>query len=198
MAREPLFLDVRSNPRTLGSADMGLRQETRDLRAPLQSDVSKFQQSLNAPDPEVVPQVPATPLPSGPFALFGQVRAPNTSPVAPAAAHQMLQRLVQRLLVGDGLDGQRSVRISLSDEILPGVEVEVFQDAGVWVAAFLCRNTQSFDTLARVAPEMAQQYADALQADAAWRVNPDAQTPELAHVSPVHASASWAESRGRT
>ncbi len=191
MAREPLYLDVRSNPRSLGSADLGLSQnQQRDLRAPLQGDVSKFQQNMNAPDTDTTPQQSATQLPAGPFALFGQFTS-TPQPPAPSAAQQMLQSVVERLLVGDGRDGQRSVRMSLSDEVMPGVDVAVFQDAGVWVAAFECRNAQSFETLAAPAIEMAQQFANAVQADAAWRVNPDAQSPEVAHLNPLHASAQW-------
>lgn len=195
MAREPLYLDVRSNPRSLESADWGLRQNQRDLRAPLQGDVSKFQQSMNASDTDAAPQQSPAQLPSGPFALFGQASLAHQPP-APSAAQQMLQSVVERLLVGDGRDGQRSVRMSLSDEVMPGVEVAVFQEAGVWVAAFECRNAQSFDTLATPATEMAQQFADAVQADATWRVNPTPQTPEVAHLSPVHASARWGTAGG--
>ena len=190
MAREPLYLDVRTNPGGLGSADWGLRQDQRDLRAPLQGDVSKFEQSMNAPDSEAPPQQLPEQLPSGPFALFGQTSLAHQPP-APSAAQQMLQSVVERLLVGDGRDGQRSVRMSLSDEVMPGVEVAVFQEAGVWMATFECRNAQSFDTLAHPATEMAEQFADAVQADAAWLVNPAPQTPEVAHLSPVHASARW-------
>lgn len=197
MAREPLYLDLRSNARTLGSADLGLSHDQRDLRTPLQGDVSKFQQSMNPSDTDAPPQAPAAQLPAGPFALFGHVTQANPPP-APSAAQAMLQSVVQRLLVGDGRDGPRSVRMGLSDEVMPGVEVAVFQEAGVWVAAFECRNAQSFDTLALPATDMAQQFADAVQADAAWRVNPAPQTPEVDHLSPVHTNARWGAAGGGT
>jgi hypothetical protein len=197
MAREPLYLDLRSNPRSLGSNELGLGQDKRELRSPMQGDVSKFQQAMDAPDTEATPKQPAEQLPSGPFALFGHVNLAN-QPLTPSNAQQMLQRVVQRLLVGDGRDSQRSVRMSLSDEVMPGVEVAVYQEAGVWVAAFECRNAQSFDTLARHASEMAQQFTDALQADTAWRVSPDPLAPEVAHLSPVHANAKWNTAGGGT
>lgn len=188
MAREPLFLDVRAKPGGLDTSHLNLKQGNAELRAPEQSDVTRFQQQMNASEPE------ASPLPSGPFALFGQGAAPGVvanaaAPMASAPVRETLHQVVKRLLVGDGREGLRSVRMGLADDVMPGVEVEVFQDSGAWVASFECRDPSSFERLAQPANQMAQELALAVQGNATWRVKPAENLPAMAHLSMVEAHA---------
>jgi hypothetical protein len=140
MAREPLSLDVRAKPGGLDTSGLNSQQNSAELRQPLPRDVVQFQQLMKAPEPE------ASQLPSGPFALFAQgalrgvqgtphrVQTPAAAAATSDPVRDVLQGLVQRLLVGDGREGRRSVRIGLTDEAMPGVDVEVFQESGAWVA----------------------------------------------------------------
>lgn len=67
--------------------------------------------------------------------------------------------------------------MDISDELLSGVTVAVFEDAGAWVAEFRCRQEQPFVLLAEPAQQMASRLADALGAEAVWRVVGDGLTP---------------------
>lgn len=202
MAREPLSLDVRAKPGGLDTSGLNSQQNSAELRQPLPRDVAQFQQLMKAPEPE------ASQLPSGPFALFAQGALPGVqgtphrvqTPAAAAATsdpvRDVLQGLVERLLVGDGREGRRSVRIGLTDEAMPGVDVEVFQESGAWVASFECRDPGSFERLAQPAEQMAQELAQALQSPAIWRVKPAENVPDMAQLSVVNASASWRNTGG--
>ncbi len=188
MSREPLHLDVRSMPKGLDNAGVNAQPQRSPLRMPEPADVARFAQSMQAPTE------PASDLPPGPFALFGKhpVQAQASVPSDPAdPAREVLQSLVKQLLVSDGREGRRSARIGLTDEAMPGVEVEVFQASGAWVASFECRDPSSFERLAQPAEQMAQELSRALESDAIWRVKPLENAAELAHLSLVEARAFW-------
>jgi hypothetical protein len=53
---------------------------------------------------------------------------------APALAVQ-----VERLLVCDGGDGRRQVRLSLGEDSFPGTDVEIGETGGEWFVGFSCR-----------------------------------------------------------
>ena len=193
MSREPLNLDIRSKPRGLDTSDFNLKQGNAQVRTPLQGDVERFQQKMNAP------QADTNQLPSGPFALFGNsaVADKHTGPTdAAGPVHEVLNSVVKRLLVSDGREGRRSARIGLTDEVMPGVEVEVFQELGAWVASFECRDLRSFEQLAQPAEQMAQELAKALESNATWLVKPANNLPEVAHLSTVEARAYWGNAGG--
>ena len=109
-----------------------------------------------------------------PFDLLGRKAAhPATNDPAAAPTEPLLQSLqgmVQQLMVGDGQDGRRMLRVEIDPEVLPGVSLTLQEDAGAWVAEFECNREESFVLLARPASEMAKKLADSLGQDAVWRV----------------------------
>ena len=117
----------------------------------------------------------AAPLPS-PFDLLGHPKSDTEDALTPqsegssAPIMDSLRGMVQQLMVGDGLDGRRTLRMDIDPELLPGVSVTILEDAGAWVAEFECRDERSFVQLARSASQMAQKLAEILQQDAVWRV----------------------------
>lgn len=96
-----------------------------------------------------------------------------------------LQDGVKRLMVAED---QRSLRMDLDAAAFPGVVVEVFEDAGAWVAQFTCSESGSFDRLAAAAEEMATRMAASLERDALWRVL--AEPAALGERAPVEAFSS--------
>lgn len=78
--------------------------------------------------------------------------------------------LAKRLLVSDGSNSRREVRIELSDSALSGVNVSVYQASGEWVAEFNCLERCAFNLLADAASSMAQELADTLRSPTCWLV----------------------------
>lgn len=128
--------------------------------------------------------------PASAFDLLRQMGAPasatTSAPDVQQQAHasldrlrQDLQNLVGRLMVGEGSSGAggRMLMMDLSDEILPGVTVSVYDDAGAWVAEFRCREEEPFRLLAQRAAVMASKLADELGQDAVWRVVAEGLSP---------------------
>ena len=147
-----------------------------------------LEQQRAAP-PAGAPQPPAAPRP---FDLFGpgagatqaaaaaaaqQPAGASATPVAPAdAPHgvgEALSQMARRLLVGDGSTGRRSVQIQLADDSLPGVVVDVFEDAGQVVAQFTCMQEASRERLVRNAQWLADGLAERLARSACVRVQTD-------------------------
>jgi len=173
MADRPVSLDLRMPAgQTLGDRAGGMTRGT-PHRAPDQESVSRFNEQLHASRSE-----PSAPAPmTSPFGLFA--REPLGSSTAGPSDHTVvmttiwdhsLEEGIKRLMVAED---QRSLRMDLDATLFPGVTVEVFEDAGAWVAQFTCSDEQSFDRLASVADEMSGRMADALKRDALWRVSPD-------------------------
>lgn len=146
------------------------RGESERRQAP-DDDVRRFRQALAEPGAH---EAPARGLASGPFDLFrsgvafGQ--SPGSGQPAPHPAHEVLTGLVARLLVADGREGQRAVRLSLDEHLLPGVEVSVTEEEGAWVAHFFCSSETSFERLAAPGPDLAVRLAQALKRASVWRV----------------------------
>lgn len=111
------------------------------------------------------------PLPTTDLAAsLGDFTVVSSHPAEPRALLDAVTDLVDRVLVGDGQAGRREVRMSLADDVLPGVDIAVYEDAGAWIAEFTCSVPQSWTLLASEADSMAQELADLLNADAIWRV----------------------------
>ena len=115
-----------------------------------------------------------------PFALFGQgaaSAAPTSTDTstheAPAGLDQTLSQMAQRLLVGDGSSGRRGVQIQLSKDSLPGVVMDVFEDAGAVVAEFTCSLETSRERLNKSAQWLADGLSQALQRPTCVRVQTD-------------------------
>ncbi len=81
--------------------------------------------------------------------------------------------MVTRLMVGDGEQAPRSVRMTLDDAIMPGVDLAVYEEEGFWVAHFYCRISASFAELAAPGPDMVVRLAEALRRPCLWRVEGD-------------------------
>ena len=147
-----------------GQQDSGPMQEA-DPQA-----TQRFQEAMSRGK-----EVPAqSALPSGPFALFGAASAPvATPPPVQQPVLDVLRSMVSRLMVADGYQSQRGVRLELSDDVMPGVSLALFEEGGAMVAEFECRVEGSFIKLSEPAPALAQQLAVTLARDTVWRVIPD-------------------------
>lgn len=162
MPERPIHLDLRSSS---GNFDERLNSSAhRHHAAPDAETAHRFQAALNGEPESSDPVASATP--GSPFDLLQ--RRPESP--APTQVLSTLSSMVQQLMVGEGLDGRRTLRLQINPEILPGVTVTVTEDAGAWVADFECQQEDSFLRLARSAQEMAPRLAQMLQQDAVWRV----------------------------
>lgn len=113
-----------------------------------------------------------------PFELLGGASQASKLEASVGCAPQsalvsLLQDSVSALLVGEGQEGRREVRITLDESLMPGVSVALYEDAGAWVADVCCSDAASYDTLARAASDLARQMSQALARDALWRVTLD-------------------------
>ena len=112
-----------------------------------------------------------------PFALFGQGAATSAATTstreAPPGLDQTLSQMAQRLLVGDGSSGRRGVQIQLSKDTLPGVVMDVFEDAGAVVAEFTCSLEASRERLSKSAQWLADGLNQSLQRPTCVRVQTD-------------------------
>ncbi len=107
-----------------------------------------------------------------PFGLYGAPAAPSASP--PSGLADSLGEAVDRLLVDDGASGGRpEVRITLRDDVMPGVTVSVFQDEGRMVASFSCANETSREKLIRCAQTLADDMSRSLGQAALVQVSTD-------------------------
>jgi len=171
------------------AVQIGVRTGT---RGDLQGGEGSAQPSPHEPDPQAAarfgqalaqaPQAHAHQAAPGrllsPFELLGAVPQADAAPMSGGDAPQTsllnwLQDCASRLLVGEGQDGRREVRITLDERLLPGVTVALYEDAGAWVADLCCSDASSYETLARPASDMARQMALALNRDVLWRVTLD-------------------------
>lgn len=162
-------------------ADAGLTHDRPSSPArplPSDTDIRRFRQALNgmpADDTPVGEGSSEATLPAGPFDLFRSARQPERAGASAAVAERealrhRLSDMVSRLLVGDGLHGARSVRMTLDESWLPGVDLSVYEEQGFWVAHFCCRVSESFVQLAAPGGDMAVQLAAALNRPCMWRV----------------------------
>lgn len=167
MTERPVTLDL-----GVTAGDFGLRDTAtpRERQSAQQHDVARFAEALARDPGQEVP--PSATLADGPMALLAGAHvgraARQGSTLAP-----LLSGVVTRLVVGDGSTSARGTRLTLSDDVLPGVSVAVYEEAGAWVAEFHCADTNSFRTLADVAADMACRLAADLARDAVWRVKTD-------------------------
>ncbi|WP_144630589.1 hypothetical protein [Bordetella genomosp. 13] len=161
----------------LAQPDSGLRREASD------ADRRAFERALAQPDDEGADdagpsaQRQADDAAARPFGLFGaapvMAASPASSSVALAGLARDLACAADRLLVGDGSGGRREVRIALADDVLPGVTVSVFEDAGRVVAAFACASEASREKLCVNAAALAAELAASLRRPCLVRVTTD-------------------------
>jgi flagellar hook-length control protein FliK len=155
-----------------------LTDDAKALRALVEQQRAASQPGTSAP-------APAAPRP---FDLFGAGAAipvapgPATAVVSPAASSagdvprgvdEALSQMAKRLLVADGSTGRRAVQIQLADESLPGVAVEIFEEAGQVVAQFTCTQESTRERLVRNAQWLADNLAGRLERSVCVRVQTD-------------------------
>ncbi len=111
---------------------------------------------------------PAEPLPS-PMALFSRAVEPApaalSAPLVTPAPDLALLMHIERLAVGDDRIGQRRVRLTLADTLLPDTEVELGHEAGALQVSFFCHRSAGCQALQAQAPSLADQLATRLQQD---------------------------------
>lgn len=177
--------------------DNTIRRDARDLstRAGVQPDAShqqrddapsqdieRFARALAAPPLANAGAAESSPLLPSPL-LSSPLSPPPQGVQSPQAPfddlRDDLQRMVGQLMVGQDASpsGSRLLRMEINEDLLPGVTVRVFEDAGAWVAEFLCRDESSYVMLAEPAQEMARRLAQTLENDSVWRVVADGLIP---------------------
>lgn len=89
-------------------------------------------------------------------------------------AGRLTEALAERILIS--ADGGREARITLSAEVLPGVELHLSQEQGRWVVRFEATDAASFELLAKSGLWMAGELAQRLRSGVEIRVTdqPDA------------------------
>ena len=185
----PIHLDVGvpsgntfdAQPDTAGHADSRSEQQLADQGRALRELLSRQRGAASAA-PADSPPASANPAgtTSNPFALFGPAAsaadAKPASPVPdapPAALEQALDRMARRLLVGDGSNGRRGVQIQLDLAELPGVVVDIFEEAGRLLTRFTCSQESARERLCAGARWFADQLAGRLQRDVRVQVQTD-------------------------
>ncbi|RIX71855.1 hypothetical protein [Acidovorax cavernicola] len=155
---------------TPGQADARSEQELADQGRNLRDLLSR--QRAAAPANAPAPASDAV----RPFDLFRSAHAgpdPKAPPPAAAALTPTLEQMASRLLVGDGSQGRRGVQITLADAQLPGVVVDVFEEAGRLVARFTCSDEAARERLCAAARWFAHGLAQRLQRDIRVEVQTD-------------------------
>jgi hypothetical protein len=110
--------------------------------------------------------------------LTSEAQAPEQDKAA--SPWSAVSELIDQMLISDGADGRRAVRVSLADASLPEVTASVYEDAGAWVADFECGLEASYRRLAEPSQTMAERMAAELSRDATWLVRaPDLGLPDV-------------------
>ena len=138
------------------------------------ADRQAFEQAMSQGDVDAAP-ASEPPAASSPFSLFGagaRAPAPGDDGQSEALA-QALSETAEQLLVADGSQGRRQVRVELKDDVLPGVSVSVYEEEGRTVADFTCANERSRERLCEMAPDLAAQLAESLDRPTRVRVGTD-------------------------
>ena len=135
------------------------------------ADRQAFDRAMSKSETEMAPAPAAAP---SPFSLFGAA-APGAAPAGCQAQGlaRALSDSAEQLLVADGSNGRRQVRVELKDDVLPGVSVSVYEEEGRCVADFICANERSRERLCAMAPELAAQLAASLDRPTRLRVSTD-------------------------
>jgi hypothetical protein len=157
---------------TPGQADTRSQQQLSEQGRNLRELLARQRQ---APPQAAAAALPGAGAAASPFELF-QPAPPGAVPPPPAAADALtpaLEQMAKRLLVGDGSQGRRGVQITLDDAQLPGVVVDVFEEAGRLVARFTCSDEGARARLNAGANWFAQGLVQRLQRDVRVEVQTD-------------------------
>lgn len=161
--------------------DTGLAQGTPDYSQPsagdgrreaTDADRQAFEHALATSPDEVQDGVPASTLSMRPFSVSDPLVGTRDQP--PPGLANSLEESVDRLLVGDGLDGgRREVRVVLREDVLPGVTLSIYQEEGRIVASFICADESSREKLVRCAATLAEDVSRSLGQAALVQVRTD-------------------------
>ncbi|MGE8658759.1 MAG: hypothetical protein ACN6O8_18610 [Achromobacter sp.] len=169
-----MSIDRRISLDTAIAQGSGLAQSDGQALGRQASDADRraFEQAMAQDGEAPRPPAPAAPTP---FSLFGAARAQAAAPAdSPSQAlAQALLGSAEQLLVADGSQGRRQVRVELKDEVLPGVSVSVYEAEGRIVADFTCASETSRERLASLARPLAGQLAESLDRPTRVRVATD-------------------------
>ena len=166
MSERPVTLDLSTS--SSGMRDSSMSQDR--PRAGTDEEARRqFEAALQ--DAEDAPNDP--PIPAQAPTLSSLLQRAVPSDARPKRDLALLRSTLSGLFVGDGHGGKRQTGMQLSDDVLPGVVVTVYEDGGAWVADFVCANDDSRDLLCAEAQPMAQEMADTCARRAGWRVMTD-------------------------
>lgn len=178
-SERPLHLDVNvtsgnafdAQPDTPGHADGRSQQQLADQAKSLRALLDQQRSTAPAPPAAAAPT-------ASPFDLFAPpaaapVQPPPAAPAPSAGLEHTLNQMASRLLVGDGSNGRRGVQIQMADEQLPGVVVDIFEDAGRLLTRFTCSHEGSRERLCAGADWFASSLAQRLQQDVRVQVQTD-------------------------
>ncbi|WP_159910934.1 hypothetical protein [Pantoea sp. 18069] len=157
---------------TPGQADARSQQQLADQGRDLRDLLAQQRDAPPATDTAAT----GTDTVASPFDLFQPTHAgiaQQPPPPASAALTQTLEQMASRLLVGDGSQGRRGVQITLADAQLPGVVVDVFEDAGRLVARFTCSDEGARERLRAGAAWLCDSLVQRLQRDVRVEVQTD-------------------------
>lgn len=157
---------------TPGQADARSQQQLADQGRNLRDLLAQQRQ---APPTGEAAATPGSGAVASPFELFqaaagGHAQLPAS---AAAALTPALEQMASRLLVGDGSQGRRGVQITLSDAQLPGVVVDIFEEAGRLVARFTCGDEGARARLCAGANWFAHELTQRLQRDVRVEIQTD-------------------------
>lgn len=155
---------------TPGQADTRSQQQLSEQGQNLRELLARQRQ---APPQAAAAALPGAGAAASPFELFQPAGAVPPPPAAADALTPALEQMAKRLLVGDGSQGRRGVQITLDDAQLPGVVVDVFEEAGRLVARFTCSDEGARARLSAGANWFAQGLAQRLQRDVRVEVQTD-------------------------
>ncbi len=125
---------------------------------------------------------------ANPFSLFGAglfkpaaVAATEGKPLAPARLDDV-QDSVQKLLVSQGVDGSREVRLELKAEVLPGTELRIAQHDGRLQIEFVVTDPNSLSWLTAQATSLAEKLGNRLNKQIRIRVRHPEATGDAAAI----------------
>jgi len=150
-----------------GSSNLSDKPPFEPRREASESDSQAFERALEDPVPTALPAGVG-----GPFMFLpaGASGVSESGSEAPLGLSEQLSEVAQRLLVADGLHGRREVRIELKADVLPGVSLSIFEDAGRLVVAFSSTHEISSEKLAQCAQPLANGLAASLRRKTLVRV----------------------------
>jgi len=159
---------------TPGQADARSQQQLADQARNLRDLLAQQRSAQPGPD-HAGALTSAGAAVASPFDLF-QPAAAGSAPLPPLAAAALtpaLEQMASRLLVGDGSQGRRGVQITLADAQLPGVVVDIFEEAGRLVARFTCSDEGARARLCAGANWFAHELMQRLRRDVRLEVQTD-------------------------